>query len=203
MFARFRQKIRLGADRAVVFVALAGFFAGTTGVPVPRLAMPGKDRSQPFPCQDHGCGCASAAQCWKECCCFSNREKLAWAAKNGVEAPAFVRAAAERERPVVAQRSCCTGKQTASCCEQKAACCEGDDCEEAASGVRFGIEFVSAIAARRCHGQAEMWMALGAVTPPPTVVTFCLVSPCCGAMDVCDQSCSSLISLIDTPPPRA
>jgi hypothetical protein len=44
---------------------------------------PGKDLSVPFPCQSRACGCRSAAQCQKKCCCFSRAEKVAWARRQG------------------------------------------------------------------------------------------------------------------------
>jgi hypothetical protein len=56
-----------------------------------------KDQSQPFPCQSRPCGCRSAEQCWKKCCCFTNSQKVAWAKANAVELPDYVLAAAEKE----------------------------------------------------------------------------------------------------------
>jgi len=49
-----------------------------------------KDCSEPFPCQNCRCGCSSAEQCWTSCCCYSLRERIAWAKKNKVTPPAFV-----------------------------------------------------------------------------------------------------------------
>jgi hypothetical protein len=61
---------------------------------------PGKDTSQPFPCQNRPCGCRSAEQCWKKCCCFTNSQKVAWAKANGIELPDYVLAAAEKETTI-------------------------------------------------------------------------------------------------------
>ena len=58
---------------------------------------PGKDTSQPFPCQNRPCGCRSAEQCWKKCCCFTNSQKVAWAKANGVDLPDYVLVAAKNE----------------------------------------------------------------------------------------------------------
>ncbi|MEZ6132276.1 MAG: hypothetical protein R3C59_26745 [Planctomycetaceae bacterium] len=66
-------------------------------VPVPQISSPEKDRSEPYPCMDRPCGCASAEQCWKKCCCFTNQQKVAWAERNGVKVPEYVVAAAIRE----------------------------------------------------------------------------------------------------------
>ena len=60
-----------------------------------------KNLSQPFPCQNRPCGCRSAEQCWKQCCCFTNSQKVAWAKTNGVSLPDYVVAAAEKETATV------------------------------------------------------------------------------------------------------
>jgi hypothetical protein len=57
----------------------------------------GKDKSQPFPCEDRPCGCQTASQCWRKCCCFTNTQKLAWAKSRGVSVPEYVKAAAPKE----------------------------------------------------------------------------------------------------------
>ena len=75
----------------------------------------GKDTSAPFPCQARACGCRSAKQCWKKCCCFTDTQKVAWAKANRVTLPAFVVAAAKRESSVA--------KGT---CEVAEACCARD-----------------------------------------------------------------------------
>ena len=57
-----------------------------------------KDQSQPFPCQNRPCGCRSAEQCWKKCCCFNNSQKIAWAKTHKVTVPDYVQVAAEKEK---------------------------------------------------------------------------------------------------------
>ena len=68
-------------------------------VPLPMAPLPSnspeKDLSQPFPCQNRPCGCRSAEQCWKNCCCFNNSQKIAWAKAHKVPVPDYVVAAAE------------------------------------------------------------------------------------------------------------
>lgn len=55
-------------------------------IPLPYLSGPlaYKDCSIPFPCQDHVCTCSSAAHCSASCCCFSHRQKQAWARSHGL-----------------------------------------------------------------------------------------------------------------------
>lgn len=50
----------------------------------------GKDSSVPFPCMRRPCACRSAEECWRKCCCFSHKQKLAWAAENDVKVPDYV-----------------------------------------------------------------------------------------------------------------
>jgi hypothetical protein len=190
-------------------MALVGFLAGTIGVPLPQLARPTKDRSQPYPCMDHACGCASAEQCWRSCCCFTNREKLAWAAEHGVAAPAYVFTAATRERPKLAG-SCCAVKQTvAACSDHKSTCCDHDahakdrHGEGAAHASGSVITFVLAIQARKCQGQAELWLALGAATPPPAKFAIIQESLATGDATVVIASLAGISERPATPPPRA
>ena len=91
-----------------------------------------KDSSEPFPCQNRPCGCRSAEQCWKKCCCFDNDQKIAWAKANNVKVPGYVLAAAKKE-----------AKKSASCCEHcakktvavaKPPCCkQAEDSNDATS----------------------------------------------------------------------
>lgn len=84
-------------------------------VPVPQVTSVEKDRSTPYPCMNRPCGCASADQCWKQCCCFTNQQKVAWAKANNVELPEFVVAAANRE----AKENCHTAINCPNCLESE------------------------------------------------------------------------------------
>jgi prepilin-type N-terminal cleavage/methylation domain-containing protein len=87
MLRRMTKRACSAARPLAALLALIGFLAGTFGIPVPRFSPSAAANSGPFPCQAHRCGCASADQCWQSCCCFTNREKLAWAAINRVTPP--------------------------------------------------------------------------------------------------------------------
>lgn len=79
--------------RALIGAVLALYLCGSLGIlPSPDLLSRwlGHAVSEPFPCQSHSCGCASAHQCWTSCCCFTPRQRLAWAIKNGVTPPESV-----------------------------------------------------------------------------------------------------------------
>lgn len=78
---------------------LMGICAMLFPLPVAQLpsTSPEKDASEPFPCQNRPCGCRSAEQCCKKCCCFNNAQKISWAKVNHVEVPSCVLAAAKHE----------------------------------------------------------------------------------------------------------
>ena len=93
------------------------FLAASMGI-VPSPAMVagwfGTVWSTPYPCQDHACGCASPHECWTECCCHSEHERLVWAIEHGVMPPKDVTftdeqwiAAANDVRPGSAHCSLC------------------------------------------------------------------------------------------------
>jgi hypothetical protein len=45
----------------------------------------------PYPCQDCGCGCAGATECWTACCCHTPHQRLVWALERGILPPMGVR----------------------------------------------------------------------------------------------------------------
>lgn len=89
-FARRRWQVSVGTLLLLCCAML---------LPMPQVSppKPGKDLSSPFPCMDRPCGCASAEQCWKDCCCFNNQQKIAWAEQHDVAVPDFVIVAAQQE----------------------------------------------------------------------------------------------------------
>jgi hypothetical protein len=149
--------------RITTWLAILGYTLVASGLPLPlgsislgfvspaasdspaakRLA--GKDRSRPFPCMDKPCGCATAEQCFTNCCCNTPAETLAWATAHRVE-PAVLTALEQRVASSsqlaakATKSSCCLGKAPAaeeSCCtiEQPAAVVaeDGDLCSMDAS----------------------------------------------------------------------
>ena len=119
----------------VAALLIVNQFVIASGLPLPAVAAAAgeaakKDLSKPFPCMNRPCGCKNADECWHSCCCFSMREKLAWAKANGVEPPAYVReAAAEEERAEAANAklhaTICGKISSCGCCQKSAS--RGDD----------------------------------------------------------------------------
>lgn len=88
------------------------------GVPVP-LVSTAKRAVERFPCESSRCGCSTAEQCWRSCCCHPLDQRLAWAKRHGVQPPKFVldesrRAGTSKLTPAEGAPSCCksSGEQS-------------------------------------------------------------------------------------------
>jgi hypothetical protein len=94
-----RQSNLLMTRRLLSLAVAVAFTLTLLPIPLPVAApvRTPKDTSSPFPCQNRPCGCSSADQCWKKCCCFTNQQKVAWAKKYDVSIPQFVAHAAKDE----------------------------------------------------------------------------------------------------------
>jgi hypothetical protein len=123
----------------------------SVGVPMPARSER-KAGDTPFPCQDCPCGCKDAETCWRDCCCFTNQQKVAWARKHRVAIPAFVVVAAKREGcDGQCERACCEAK-TASVklAVKKPACCARRE----AACVSCTVKSVAARTCSRCDEQS-------------------------------------------------
>ena len=138
-----------------------------------------KDLSQPFPCQNRPCGCRSAEQCWKKCCCFTNSQKVAWAKANGVDLPDYVLAAAKKET-VVVKKSCALCSKTKNNgekpkCEESIALKNSKSETSAARSPKTlartkTSKWVLSVYAAECQGQPSTTMGFPATIIPARVV---------------------------------
>lgn len=122
-----------------------------------------KDLSVPFPCQSKGCGCKDARQCWDNCCCYTDAEKLAWADRNGVKPPDWfldrVGSGAELVTKTPTKKKCC-------CCCSQSKPPVAEEKQESHSTV-----FLVLKQQKSCQGQVDgvhsFEILLGFATPPP------------------------------------
>jgi hypothetical protein len=159
---------RLGSGGLLVVFALTA-----TGVPLPTGKNPQKS-GELFPCATCKCGCATAEQCWRSCCCHTLAERLAWAREHGVEPPAFALAEARSIGLLadkLAAKTCCPKKvaaDTPGCCQKnqlaaapaERSCCQKHTAQLAAA--RPAEKTDSGIVAWRalaCRGQSLQWLA--------------------------------------------
>jgi hypothetical protein len=162
--------------RMTVIVALCAYLFTAVGMPMPVYRAQQETSGAAYPCQHHACGCPSADQCWKQCCCYTPREKLAWAREHGVEAPAFLVAevAAEEARDMVVAHSADKAPAKRSCCAHHPAgpahdhsCEHGCAHEEHEDAPSLEVTFVSGVMAQKCQGLSTLWTVSGATLPPP------------------------------------
>lgn len=181
MFRRRRYLTRGIVRRLIGLALLVCVCASFFPFPVALPPTSEKDQSAPFPCQNHSCGCASADQCWKQCCCFTNVQKIVWAQENGVTPPEYVAKAAREESDVrVAKRTtplrenCALIFQLPSACGENSGCessdrntncSRGEGCRDSQRSETETIEeesdrYVVGIEMLKCRGQGFSWNSL-------------------------------------------
>jgi len=200
---------------------LPGESRGGDRVAASRLAA--KDRSRPFPCMDKPCGCATAEQCFANCCCHTPAERLAWARAHKVE-PAVL--ASLEARVAASPPSCCAATATAAddaedvCCDYESlaanpsdagqACCrpaaavpeqEREQDHEPEPSLRRQVVVLRALLA--CGGLAAEWFALGGGGLPPPRIEFVPRAGRDEPLVAADETPVRLATPPAAPPPRA
>ena len=148
---RLRKKMLRTAPRLVSLSVLLGMLFSMAPLSVGERSV--KDLSQPFPCQHRACGCRSAAQCWKSCCCFSNSQKLAWARVHQVQPPEFV--VASVEHTPLPEKCDSTG-----CCHQPLRVRKSAADPTTAVAAPDQTRYVVALLAHQCQGHYWYWNSL-------------------------------------------
>jgi hypothetical protein len=146
-----------------------------------------------------------AESCWRDCCCMSLGEKLAWARQVGVQPPAFVVAAAAREiiaakTSQVATSGCCSAKAK-SCCASSTACCSSK-VAAAPMGRQRGVKTVSFLAAMKCRG---LTASVALLPPSLPLLAAEFLPPIVERYDVRigdSPPCENPYLAIPTPPPQ-
>jgi hypothetical protein len=159
------RSFRRRSARVALLVAYA---ITAAGMPLPAGNLAHKS-GELYPCSDCECGCASAEQCWRSCCCHSMAERMAWARVHGVRPPEYAIAEARRARIDLAwlvepmgagpKSLCCAHQLMAdspTCCHAKKACC-GDHHEEQRSDSKSNR--VIGWKALNCQGHSGLWLA--------------------------------------------
>lgn len=181
-----RSIIARSARRSIAGGMLVCYALVMFGVPLPESA-PEAGSEQPYPCQHHACGCRSAEQCWRSCCCFTDEEKLAWAERNGVTPPdSFAGRRAVQGRAQVARLrdsgSLSCSRRSSSCSSGSSHCglpdianssprhcCKTRDPND---GPKKRIRLVVGIEALKCRGLGAGWTIIGDFVPPAPQVLW-------------------------------
>lgn len=185
----FRRDIRRIVSQVVNGLALGGFLWLSSGAPLPA---PAPASGELFPCMDCGCGCVTAEHCWRNCCCHTPAERLAWAKRNGVMPPAFVLAAAAKEavRITASSKPCCP-----HCVQSRA------PAPSATTQGKPTRHFVTVWQALKCHGHTPLAATPLCVAPP----AMCIQPPVTVVVWVVPQYSDKAIIvalLPELPPPE-
>jgi hypothetical protein len=148
--ARFARALR---GVLAVWFALLNLGVSMPSPPVEKAS------SQPFPCQDHRCGCRDADHCWRSCCCMTREQKFAWALEHGVTPPSSF--FAEQSQPPAKTRSCCAKRhdKTASPADSETLARTSRTASRKAGGSRSGGP-IALLDALRCHGESLSWTVM-------------------------------------------
>ena len=210
MVMRRRKSIRRSLVRTFfVGISTIAYLAGVIGFPLPAYSE--RDLSQPFPCQNHPCGCRNADECWRHCCCFTPAERWAWARANHVEPPSYA------ERPISEDSGrplCCVHREhqvahaepaSPACCStagHESSCCKTRSHLRSDKG-KSSPRWILAMVSQQCQGATSQWLGGGTAVPPPPVVTWSPAWPLVGKLSYADRSSSSQAPTPPDPPPRS
>lgn len=201
------------ASRLLSSCCLCWFTVVALGLPLPappRVAL--RQTGERFPCENCPCGCATAEHCWRDCCCHTLPERLAWAHREGVTPPAFALEEARRAGVEVAHWAAARTRNVAppKWPATRACCCskQGGDCDAVTPQPRptrpsdTPRPGVSVLRALSCHGLHATWLMLGAVTlAEPFVSPFDLAVG--GLYAPAPLPVDWPVAAIPTPPPEA
>lgn len=162
---RLQNNLTRAFHRGLIAAASLAYVVMAVGMPLPTGTP--KDRSVAFPCMDRPCGCHDAAGCKEHCCCFTSQQKLAWAARHGIDPTPFVNPAA-----MAATRSCCVSHQSQADANKGSEFKVQDSASAIDAQPSDDEGAISIVAYRACHGLAPLWTALGAALPPPSPVAY-------------------------------
>jgi len=143
-----------------------------------------KDRAIPFPCMNSLCGCASAEQCFRQCCCTTLAKRLAFARRHRLNAALVASLEARIGQAGGSMNreprgSCCaTERPAAACCESQgepvtaatdapSKCCDDTVKPDASNGSPVPTELeekgrqVTLRAMLACKGIVASWLSVG------------------------------------------
>ena len=209
--------MRARSRRYVATLSLLHYLALLVGIPLPLPAA--KDSSRPFPCQHHRCGCQNAEQCWRQCCCFTNEQKLAWARKNGVTPPVELLAdsigspdvdsrdaeshedADAQEHDGHDQHAAAGNFHTRACCAHRER--QQTEPKNGPTSHDRGQRSVVGFDAARCHGDSPLLVALNLLAAPLSALAWTDDCTPCEWLFLSDSKAFGITPSIEPPPPKA
>jgi len=200
LFHPAKKRLRSSLQQFSTWATVAVLVACTLGIPLPLRVekTASKSSAEPYPCQNCPCGCANAEMCWRNCCCQTQQEKLAWAKKNGVTPPDYVVAAAKVEQRLVRRPSAAKSSAPKCCCCKAKSCSPKPEVARAANSSTTRVVMFQAL---KCQGLGPHWVSLPPPLPESNAVFTLELLPLEGvAMATLDFS--SYLAPPATPPPQ-
>lgn len=222
------------------WLAILGYGVLALGLPLPAGMGPegpspgpdaagliaAKDRSVAFPCMNSPCGCASAEQCFRDCCCTTLAERLAFVRRHRLDGSLIASLEARmlgagelaKRKP---QGACCASDRPAKpkgCCELEGepqaplAAAEESCCNDAVAAesietdpppiMKQGrVRQVTLRAMLACKGLVTSWLAVGGGPPTPRYEIIGLLPPQAW-IELLDESGEDPLLVPVPPPPR-
>jgi len=227
-FRRYHSLKSSGFRRLITGVALLAYVLTVGGFPLPAPVV-SSDHGEPFICQDHACGCRSAAQCWNNCCCFTPAERLAWADSHEVHLPRQLRQAlvAQANQPETNIAVACCATAAHDCCDShdhEAQTLDQGTCDDHVAGQHdcghclttqesgdsqqhandaSRVRWTLGIEALKCQGLSTLWIVSGACLPLeiPTVWQYDWTTT--DVISVLASTPVAVPSVPPVPPPQA
>jgi hypothetical protein len=173
---------------ATVAFAYVGAIGGLP-LPAPSTGETGR----PFPCQGHACGCRNAEQCWRHCCCYTMREKIAWAQGHRVQPPAYVDySTGWQDVRLRDQEACDLG--SCPCRQARQTSTRPQSPSRDAAKLAIGIW--------PCHGTSDDWLSAEPATTPPAGVCWSPLWPLIDRLVDAGTPACGFDSSPPDPPPR-
>jgi hypothetical protein len=208
---RIRRSIKQRQQAAVRWAAVGCYAVLALGIPLPMPAT--KTAREPYPCMNHRCGCQSAEECWRHCCCTTLEERLIWARENHVRPPEYALAEA-RDKGITwavnwpSDESWHKAVERAAT-EDSAAQGETHTCACGRCGHGSNVQphndtadGVILIEALKCRGAGENWQGLAISLPPPQAVSAQSLTPSIERVTIRSLHFTTLSFPPATPPPR-
>lgn len=222
-----RRKSRKDLRRkSCVGISLAAYLFATLGLPMPATAI-SRDDDQPFPCQGSVCGCRTAEQCWRSCCCHSADQRWVWAQEHDVQPPSYAeqptsgwRSTRKRDQVPEQTKTCCTSSESTpdetpiTCCSSKPDSTSppetfsDDNSPKVAETVNYKsqhdkrVRWNFSFSALKCQGSSTLWISSGEVVRPPSPIAWHPRLSLVSFISSLDESAFSLPLDRPDPPPR-
>jgi hypothetical protein len=217
-----RRPLAIRTHSVLRWSIASGYLWLALGVPLPLSSA--KPSGEAYPCRDHLCGCGSAEECWRHCCCLSLVEKLTWAREHQVNPPIYV--ILEARQHGIDWIAFCSGKSASPAMQFQSHCAHcGQSGSSAVAAVasqnraqspqlaadvngknRVNDRHSQGIVLNemlKCRGAAQHWLSLVSSIVPPTQTGFTASDEIVVFLNVLSERANSHSSQPPSPPPRS